>query len=72
MDLVSDPKCYRVFVRTWWKRNAAWPDGKEPHVARGRTIRRNLTYREAMRMCADWNSENKPGKYGRKAEFTKQ
>lgn len=60
---------YRVFTRTWWKRNPAWPSGLEPCPGRKRVLRRGLTLEEARKMCQEWNSSHKPGKLSRKAEF---
>lgn len=60
---------YSVFIRSWWRPNPAWPNGLEPHAGRRKTIRRDLTLGEARRMCAEWNSENAPGRFSRKAEF---
>lgn len=63
---------YTVFTRTWWRVNKAWPRGLEPHAGRRHTLRRNLSLEEARTLCASWNTENKPGKLSRKAEFTAQ
>lgn len=60
---------YRVFTRTWWQRNPAYPGGLEPRPGRQHTIRRGLSYSEAQAFCASWNAEHKPGKLSRKAEF---
>lgn len=29
-----------------------------------------VTYAEARELCEEYNAENPPGRYGRKAEFT--
>lgn len=63
---------YRVFTRTWWKRNPAWPDGKEPCPGRQHTLAKNLTYDEAQGMAQAWNRTHAPGFLSRKAEFTCQ
>lgn len=60
---------YTVFVRTWWKLNPSWPDGLEPHPGRKKTLRRGLTLEEARMLCRTYNTENKPGRLSRKAEF---
>jgi hypothetical protein len=63
---------YCVFVRNWWRPNKAWPGGLEPNPgARKTVIRRGVrTEAEAQQICADWCSENPPGRLSRKAEYT--
>ena len=63
---------YRVFSRTWWRSNPAWPDGREPGAGPKRTLRRNLSYEEARQFCQEWNATHDPGKLSRKAEFELQ
>jgi len=62
---------YRVFTRTWWRRNPSWPDGREPSLGRKsyRGHPDNLTCTEAQRYCRHWNAEHAPGPLSRKAEF---
>ncbi len=60
---------YKVFTRTWWKHNDAWPKGLEPSAGKKRTLRSGLTQEEAITLCRNWNAENKPGKLSRKAEY---
>jgi hypothetical protein len=60
---------YNVFTRTWWKANKQWPDGLEPHMGRKTYLRHNVTREEALRICQEYNSTHKPGKFSRKAEF---
>lgn len=60
---------YRVFTRTWWRYNKAYPGGKEPHMGRKTTIRWANTYEEAQDICRVWNANHKPGPLSRKAEF---
>lgn len=62
---------YRVFTRTWWKknRNGKWPDGLEPHMGRKTTIGYTSTREEAVAMCKEWNDTHDPGRLSRKAEF---
>lgn len=62
---------YRVFTRTWWRSNPAYPQGREPGAGT-RSYRGHpdgLTYEEAQRYCKDWNATHNPGKLSRKAEF---
>lgn len=62
---------YRVFTRTWWKHNPAWPNGLEPEAGK-RNYRghpQRLTLQEAQAYCQRWNAEHKPGKFSLKAEF---
>jgi len=68
----DNPKCYRVFTRTWWKHNPAWPRGLEPSPGRKYTHARNLTYDEALRYCKQWNATHAPGRLSRKCEFEVQ
>ena len=63
-------KRYRVFTRTWWIKNPAWPDGREPGAGRPTTIGWADTEREARRICAEWNASHDPGFLSRKAEYT--
>ena len=61
---------YRVFVRTWWKANKAWPSGLEPHAGRKTTLHRRVaTEDEARRICREYNSTHDPGRLSRKAEY---
>lgn len=63
---------YRVFTRTWWKRNPRYPGGREPGAGRKsfRGHPSGLTAEEARSYCKRWNTENPPGFLSRKAEFT--
>jgi len=66
------PKKYRVFIRSWWKRNSAWPNGLEPCAGSQRNIARGKTYDDARTLCEHYNSTHRPGKLSRKAEFTEE
>lgn len=63
---------YKVFTRTWWKRNPTWPNGLEPHCGRKTTLRRGLTRSEAQSFCSSYNDTNDPGRYSKKAEFEQE
>jgi len=63
---------YRVFTRTWWRRNPAWPSGLEPHAGRKTVLARHVTNEEARQLCAAWNRTNPPGRLSRKAEFERE
>ena len=64
---------YRVFTRTWWKRNADWPGGREPSAGRKTTIARNVqTEEEAQAICRRYNTSHDPGFLSRKAEYEEQ
>lgn len=74
---MSDPKCYKVFVRNWWR----WgpperPTGKQRLIpdpgARKTTLARGLTESEARAMCKEYARTHKPGALSRKAEYTIQ
>lgn len=60
---------YHVFTRVWWKRNAEWPDGREPHMGRKTTINYFHTEESARAACKQWNAQNDPGPMSRKAEY---
>jgi hypothetical protein len=69
---MNDQPRYYVFTQTWWRRNPAWPNGREPGAGRKHTLRRNLTLSEAQQMCREWNATHDPGPLSRKAEFNQQ
>lgn len=66
---MTDEKLYDVFVRTWWRKNPAWPNGLEPCPGRKRYLARRVTWAEARRMCEEYNTTHNPGRLSRKAEF---
>ena len=68
----DNPKCYKTFIRNWWRKEQ--PGNRlVPNIgARGQTRARNLTYDEARRMCEDYNASHEPGQLSRKMEFTVQ
>lgn len=63
---------FKVFTRRWWKDNPEWPEGLEPDGnGRRTTISSNIeTEEDARRICKEWNENNDPGKYCRRAEYT--
>lgn len=63
---------YKVFTRRWFRANPEWPDGLEPCPGRKTTLRKGLGLDQARALCEQWNSDNDPGKYSRKAEFEQQ
>ena len=64
---------YHVFTRTWWRRNPAWPGGREPGAGRKYTLARNIqTEEEARRICKAYNDTHEPGFLSRKAEYQSQ
>jgi hypothetical protein len=60
---------YRVFVRTWWRLNSAWPNGLEAHPGRKTTLGHVTTEAEARAMCSEYNNSHEPGRLSRKAEY---
>jgi len=61
---------FRVFTRTWWRRNSAWPGGREPGAGRKHTLARRVeTEEEARAICKRYNDTHDPGFLSRKAEY---
>lgn len=60
---------YQVFIRTWWKIENG---ERVPNKGRKKPIRTVDTEAEARAICKDYNDNNHPGIFGRKAEFIKQ
>lgn len=60
---------FRVFVRSWWRPNSAWPGGREPHAGRKTTLALVATEAMARRYCQSYNDTHNPGKWSRKAEY---
>jgi hypothetical protein len=69
---MTDSARYTVFTRTWWRNNPSWPNGREPGAGRKTRIARNLSESEAISLCRQWNTDHKPGRLSRKAEFEQQ
>ena len=65
---------YAVFVRNWWKKNPAWPDGREPDPTARRTyLQRNIRKEaDARRIAQEYNRTHDPGPLSRKAEYEEQ
>lgn len=60
---------FSVFVRTWWKRNPAWPNGREPGAGKKRYIARHVIYDDARSIAKQYNDTREPGLLSKKAEF---
>jgi hypothetical protein len=61
---------YHIFHRTWWKRNPAWPDGREPKAGEKHTIARGITSEAVAReICRDWNANHDEGELSDRAEY---
>jgi len=61
---------YRVFTRSWWKENPAYPNGLEPHAGPKRYKRVVFeTEQEAREYAIAWNEANDAGRYSVKMEF---
>jgi hypothetical protein len=60
---------YNVFVRNWWQRNPAWPDGLEPGPGPKTYLRKHVTLADARMLCKQYNATHEPGPLSRKAEF---
>jgi len=60
---------FRVFTRTWWKKNPAFYQGLEPCPGRKTTIGVYQDEETARQVAQRWNREHKPGLLSRKAEY---
>ena len=60
---------YRVFSRTWWRHNPAWPNGLEPHAGLRHTIGFAATEDAARDMCRVYAANHAQGRLSRKAEY---
>ena len=60
---------YRVFSRTWWKKNPSWPGGREPAPGRKYTLAVVDTEDEAREVCKAYRETHEPGLLSRKAEY---
>lgn len=60
---------YNVFVRTLWKRNLAWPNGREPEPGKKRYLKKHVTYADAREIADQYNDTHEPGFLSKKAEF---
>ncbi len=61
---------YKVFTRSWWRKNPSWPKGLEPCPGRKRTLTSCDSEDEARAFCRDWNASHEPGLLSIKAEYT--
>jgi hypothetical protein len=61
---------YEIFHRTWWRRNDAWPDGREPGVGRAQHIGWADTEEEARLACRAWNDTHPAGLFSDRAEYS--
>lgn len=63
---------FTVFVRNFWKKNPAYPGGREPNLSARKTkIATADTEDEARRIAREWNASHDPGPLSRKAEYCK-
>lgn len=60
---------YRTFTRTWWKFNASWPGGREPHAGRKTYRGHYQNENEAREACQVYNEAHDPGQLSRKMEY---
>lgn len=61
---------YRTFIRTWWRENAAWPNGLEPAAGPKKYTGNNYPDEQSARLaCQEYNRRNAPGRLSRKMEF---
>jgi hypothetical protein len=59
---------YSVFVRSWWKRDPTWPDGRRPHAGPRTYLGRHLSSSDALARSGQYNNTHEPGFLSRKAE----
>lgn len=62
---------YKVFVRNWWRRDAAGKLVPDPG-AREHTLATRLSEAEARAMCEEYRRTHGPGPLSRKAEYTQE
>jgi len=60
---------YKLFTRTWWRNNPAYPDGLEPCPGRKHYMGRAKCEEDARAACQEYNRTHKPGRLSRKMEF---
>ncbi len=61
---------YRVFIRSWWKENPAWPNGLEPEAGEKTYLAKGIASEEQARELAMlWNATHEPGRLSLKAEY---
>lgn len=65
----TDTQKYEIFKRTWWKKNANYPGGLEPHCGRKTHVKYVYGIEEARKVCAEINSTLEGRKLSLKAEF---
>jgi hypothetical protein len=58
--LIFEIMKYKVFKRTWWKRNSNWPKGLEPSPGRKRTVQYFDTIEDARQFCKFHNNNSLP------------
>lgn len=67
--MANSMRNFRIFHRTWWKRNPDWPNGLEPCPGRKIHIGYAATEEEARAMCKSWAKYHAPGDLSDKAEY---
>jgi hypothetical protein len=61
---------YKVFTRTFWKRDPKGYQGRSPHLGRRTTLAQYIdTEEEAQAICRQYNDTHEPGFLSRKAEY---
>lgn len=60
---------FRVFHRTWWSHNPAWPNGLEPCPGNKKFVGWAETEDEARELCKLWNRDHPRGPLSDKAEY---
>jgi hypothetical protein len=63
---------FKIFLRTWWKENASWPNGLEPHPGEKEYIKEVDTEDEARAFCKKYNKAHDAGRLSLKAEFEEE
>jgi hypothetical protein len=63
---------YKVFTRTWWAKDPAYPGGRRPCPGRKTTLANRCTLDEARRIAKQYNDTHNPGPLSRKAEIEQE
>jgi len=64
---------FKVYHRTWWRRNPRAPGGREPGAGKKKTIKGFVaTEEEARSICKVWNANHPEGLLSDRAEYERR